>query len=771
MKNKFVASLMTALMAVVILVSPALAATALNTYPTFLGKSGDFYVVVGEKAATADVVGAIDIAYNLATGLATPSTSGSTTTSGLVGTERKVSIPALAAQGAIAGTNDPNKFPTTLRNFHYSGLKEGKYTYLTTDHNYHESVVLPLTTTVALTHSLGSPVNGTLKMKIDGNTVQYRYVFDDTIAAADFGYTSANSSSYTNPLKITIADVPFQIVAIPSTTSFKALVGAVGWVTQGSETGLTAGDLTAVIDTVYSNTQASVRIIDATGNTVTNLGVVGTTAQSFAYGGSTYNVKVLQTATISVAGAGENQAQLVFGKGDIEKVFDGNPTLATISQWGDNWVISGIFAAQGRVTSGDYITVTYNPQNLAEADRYFVAGTTFQGPGNYFELKYAGYYPGNFAKVTVTDSGSVTLYSSTSSTGWSLTNPTGYNITSNLRGLKISSGVAGTLVNGGLGYTELYVLFNGSATVNDFNSTGVWLGYKDTATSRIVNMDTTTYPLALSVGPGLANPQQVKFTLSYGGPGASAVYNFNATLSDTKLIASATIDQAGVVTAALNFGNSSQASTTGPIQLRLGLTTGTVDTNDAMGRAEGSLTDISSQVGDIITDQGVILYSVKGNVLSDKMDFGIPPEVVFGLVQFGKVGPTTTTGGTTPVVSVTPFVAKLDSKVTATDKSIRSFVLVGGPCANTLVQDLMKANTNYANYTCGGSKWVPNTGYIIVVDNAFVTGKSAVVVAGYEAAETKLATEVLTQYGTTLSSKTSNLVTIQGTAIATATIS
>jgi len=307
MKNKIVASLMAALMAAVTLATPVLAANTVKDYPTFLGLSGDFYIVVGANAATSDVAGAIDIASNLAQLSYTPvSTSGGTTTAGLTGVERKVSIPAASTQGDLAGTS-ANQLPSTLRNFHFSGLLQGTYTYLTTSHNYHEALVLPTTAeTVALTHSLNSPVNGTLKMKIEANTIQYQLVFDDSIRAADFSYTAANSSSYTNPLKITIAGVPFQIVAIPDTSSFRALVGTVGWVTQGSTTGLTSGDLTALVDTVYSNTQASVRIVDASGNTVTNLGVVGTSTQSFQYGGSTYDVKVLQTATISVAVAGEN---------------------------------------------------------------------------------------------------------------------------------------------------------------------------------------------------------------------------------------------------------------------------------------------------------------------------------------------------------------------------------------------------------------------------------------------------------------------------------
>jgi hypothetical protein len=768
MKNKFVASLMAALMAAVTLATPVLAANTVANYPTFLGLSGNFYIVVGANAATSDVAGAIDIASNLAQLSYTSVSSSGGTTAGLNGIERKVAIPTSASSGDIAGTSS-NQLPSTLRNFHFSGLQAGTYTYLTTSHNYHETAVLPTTgETVSLTHSLGSPINGTLKMKVEANTVQYELVFDDSIKAADFSYTSANSSSYTNPLKLTIAGVPFQVVAIPDTGSFRALVGTVGWVTQGSTTGLTSGSLTALVDTVYSNTQASVRIVDASGNTVTNLGVVGTSTQSFQYGGSTYDVKVLQTATISVAGAGENQAQLVFGQDPIEKVFDGS-TTATVSQFGNNWVIGGSFATAGTVSQNDYIYVKYSPQSLTDDQRYFVSGTKFQGPGDYFELAYQGLYPGKFAKVTIADSGSVTLYNSTVATG--------YSTNTNLRGLKISTDTAGSIVNGSTGFSEMYVLFNGSKQADNFNNTALWVGYKDTATGRIVNLNpTNAYPVLLNTSAASSYPQQVNFTLSFGGPGASAQYNLNVTFSDTRLINTVTIDSAGTQTAAFNFTNATPASTSSPIQLRLGANSGTADANDARARVESSLQDVNSQIGDILTDQGVILYSVKSNVLSDQGVVGIPPETVYGLVDFGKVGPsTTTTGGAiNQVVPVTTAVAKLDSEITATDKANKDFVFVGGPCANTLVQSLVDAGKISAGYTCAGgiagASWTANTAYIIVVDDAFATGHQAVVVAGTQAADTRLASTVLQQYATKLSTITSSTAKISGTAIATATI-
>jgi S-layer protein (TIGR01564 family) len=72
-------------------------------------------------------------------------------------------------------------------------------------------------------------------------------------------------------------------------------------------------------------------------------------------------------------------------------------------------------------------------------------------------------------------------------------------------------------------------------------------------------------------------------------------------------------------------------------------------------------------------------------------------------------------------------------------------VLVGGPCVNVLAWKLVQDGKLDASYACGGSAWTPGTAYVIAVDNAFATGKVALLVAGATAADTKLATDVLSQ--------------------------
>lgn len=770
MYKKFVASFMTALMAAMTLVSPAMGATALNTYPTFLGKVGDFYVVVGAKAAASDITGAIDVAANLAQLSYKDTTVSGTSSSGLTGTERKVAIPTLATGGQIGGTGT-SQFPTKLKSFHYTGLKDGQYEYRGTKHNYHEEVELDDTgTTLILTHGTQSPVNGSLKMRVENNATAYKYVFDDTISSADFSASAANTTTYTNPLKVMVAGVEFQIVAVPSLTSFIGLVGSVKTLSDGES--MTVGDLIFKVTQSFSSSTAKIEVTDSAGNVV-KTGINTGTTESVSFGGATYNYRVLSSgATASgVAGYG----QLLAGKGDIEKTFEGSDT-SILSAWGSEWRISGVFAATSRVTNGDYIRVVYDPASLTDATRYLVAGSTFKGVGDYFQLKYAGLTPDKAAKISIKPTTGVTIYDSTLSTG--------YKTVTGLNGLQISSDVAGSIVYSNTGYDTAYVLFNGTVSAGNFNNTGSWLAYKDKATGRVVTLDNTTYSVGSSSTPGgnpitisAGGPETWSFTLSYGGPGAQVTYALNNSMTTEGVAFNARLYVTnGAQVGVFAFQNRSTASISAAPELRLGATSSKVDSSDVLTTVEAVSTDVSDQAGTVLADNGVQVYTVKSSVESDQVSIGIPPETVYGLVQFGKIGEATaTTGGTVKeVVAVTTAVGKLDSEVSASDETGKDLVLIGGSCANTLVQKLVTAGKIDAKYTCAGgvvgAGWEAKTGYIWVLDGAFATGKEVVVAAGTSRDETRLVTSVLQQYATKLSGVTASSVKVTGTSVATATV-
>ncbi len=781
MYKKFVASFMTALMAAMALVSPAMGATALNTYPTFLGKVGDFYVVFGDDAAASDVAGAVDVATNLAQLSYKDTTTSGSTSSGLTGIERKIVIPSDSDLGQVAGSG-ANNLPTKLKTFHFSGLKEGQYEHRGTKHNFHEEVELDDTdSALQMSHDTASPINGTLKMRLENNATVLKYVFDDSITIADFlasgaaGNTSSGMNTYQNPVKITVGGREFSITSVPTTTSFVALVGSVKTLNDGQT--MTVGDLTFKVVVSYASTTASIEVTDPAGNVVKS-GINTGTTESVSYGGSTYNYKVLSSGATASGVAG--YAQLLAGKGDIEKTFDGSDT-STVSEFGSNWKISGKFATAGQISNADYISVKYDPASLTDATRYFLGGTTFTGPNNYFELRYDGYTPSKFAEVTVAPVTGVTVYNSTASSGYSTTANGGG---TGLQGLKISTTTSGTITNGSSGYDEAYILFNASTLATGFGGSFYWVAFKDKSTGRVVSADALTgnsdgqWPAIAMLNNGTFNGS-VELGLSYGGPGAQKTYNLvarfhNQTVFNNITISNSTAHSGAPVQVVMAFQNKSVSSTSTPPDFRLGATTASsADANDVRVRIGDStgdrIVDVTTQSGTVITDDGIQVYSIKSNVEGDKVVIGVPPETVYGLVQFGKIGAsTTTTGGTVKeVVEITAAIAKLDNEVSATDKTGKHLVLIGGPCKNSLVADLKTAG----KFAYGCSDWpARNFAVIEVVDAAFGTGKMAVVVAGTRAEDTRLASSVLQAHDSKLSTITGSKVEVTGTALASATV-
>lgn len=111
---------------------------------------------------------------------------------------------------------------------------------------------------------------------------------------------------------------------------------------------------------------------------------------------------------------------------------------------------------------------------------------------------------------------------------------------------------------------------------------------------------------------------------------------------------------------------------------------------------------------------------------------------VYVLTAAATAPTTTTTTGTATVnlPSLGSGISKLD-KDTLADKTTKNLILVGGPAVNTLVAEL-----GTAGKTPTLTEWrtkLQGKGVIQAVGDAFATGKTAIVVAGYEADQTNAA--------------------------------
>jgi hypothetical protein len=114
----------------------------------------------------------------------------------------------------------------------------------------------------------------------------------------------------------------------------------------------------------------------------------------------------------------------------------------------------------------------------------------------------------------------------------------------------------------------------------------------------------------------------------------------------------------------------------------------------------------------------------------------------------GQVKVAGSVGGVTKA-TLPSSIAKLDTDVTAADKTGYNLVLVGGPAVNTLVNGLQTEGKLTKTIGAAGSTAdiaAAGAGVIELVADAFATGKYAIVVAGSDRTGTSKAAAVLAQF-------------------------
>jgi hypothetical protein len=164
---------------------------------------------------------------------------------------------------------------------------------------------------------------------------------------------------------------------------------------------------------------------------------------------------------------------------------------------------------------------------------------------------------------------------------------------------------------------------------------------------------------------------------------------------------------------------------------------------------EDTTTGSDSTVNHYVDLYGV--YAKRTTSGQDTMTLYYPDDqAVANLGVVGLDGKVSLTGGATGTsvresVPIKTAVARLDTDVSAADRSNKNLILVGGPAVNALVAELAAANKTWdvAKYRAEGK----GTAVLNLVDPGFATGKVALVVAGYEASDTRAVASVLQDFG------------------------
>jgi hypothetical protein len=189
--------------------------------------------------------------------------------------------------------------------------------------------------------------------------------------------------------------------------------------------------------------------------------------------------------------------------------------------------------------------------------------------------------------------------------------------------------------------------------------------------------------------------------------------------------------------------------------------------------------DSASPRSDSYTTEYLDLYGVyaKRNTQDqDSIEIWYPDEQVTMDFFVADASATFSTGAATAgetiqqAVPVTTSIAKLSAKVTSQDKTDKNLILVGGPCVNNLVADLLATEWGVDD-ACSEwlNKYTTGESIIKLVEDAFVTGKSALIIAGTNADDTTEACSVFQKYDTKLSGISGNSVKIANNVVTTET--
>jgi hypothetical protein len=689
MKEKIIAALLMAITTLTT-VAPVLAAFDLGDYPGFLFTDHNLnaYVVAGADAKPADVVGMTDLAVRLAGESYEEVSAGGLEVAG----GKKEEVPMNTA------LNGASVFGSTLDDTDLSGLKDSSVTITTSsgseEYDYSEEV--RLTSGIVLETGLtASDPDEDYKadafLEVGTGSVGYYYVLDDDL---DVGYYFNDSSS----------DYPIEIEFLGKTLTITSATATSITAQVGEKKVLKAGDSVTIggkTITLQSTTSTSKAVVECGGTTK----AIAEGAQGVLCG-----LEIFVDTVLDDDGITNDQAILIIGT-DATKTYDDADPYIGQDEDDPDWV----WDLSGLTGNNPTIGILFD-QNWNEPDEVVKVGSKLCLPENYACIDLNSYTNKEWQKYKV-DTTTEDLYQVGGST---IAQSSGYIIHWHATGGgKDGFNVAGEDTD------DVGLWFN--TTTDD-----IQVYWKDPDNNKYTDAGTTYYVTNKTA----AGTNMFFFTFKDTNMGVYFTWYPVSAPSD----------------AAMTFNTSSGSDINITIELNndrfeyLGETDG--DTDVANDLRYGTR-DISGWEEDTMTETGIIIYDPDAHTAGDSFELGIPTDEAEFTANVIATGPTgaITEGGEfiKKVVPITNAVAKLDSEVSLPVN--KHLILVGGSAVNKLSAQAM--GLTYPTYGSSGLlPFASGEGYIKVFDGTLETGYVAVVVAGWEAQDTRNACSVLQQYGT-----------------------
>ena len=702
-------------------------AADLADYPAPFVTSGTYdasnALVVGASAAASDTLGMVDIASNLQfeSKVCTPSGGGSVNVVGGESDDIRIGH-------AIAADGDTTNFDQELDDSDLNHLLDTAITFQSTDYDVSEVVVLGQagTSNVTVESSLTSSEDDyetDVVLEAERDAIKYYYVFDEAI--------QPNSTSTSDPLEIKILGQSIKITSVDSATKITARVGAEFFVNVGDT--VTVDGKKVTLDNVGSG-----------GAIVVNVDGVTETIPSAAT--ETVNgIEINNDETFYEDNKEQRSATLIIGKDAVETYNDGDEYIGEDENDPDwVWNLANLHGTVSTTTSttaefsGPIIGVENDFVWNDDSDNPPGVGECIDMPNNYVSIC--------FDSLTVPDDEYMTLtIERESSSDLSEAFATNTSVAAIFISVNENEGLL----------VDISQLTNANIT-SDAKTDKVWL-YNDNQSIGVFYEDTNgKTQLAGYIGSGNIglNDTAGFLDVNYKSTKNTDIqFDLNAVS-----LSPATINLTIVPFESTELpsyqDNITTVWTTGVTGVSsLGATLSTEEASELVWTDSAKSTssqeiNLGTKDEDHRTKYGIIIRDPKSNGASDQVVLEIPGDQVMANVVIKGIASTTSGSGgeTCTVADITP-VSMLDNEVTTATRY--NLILVGGPCANNLVETLD------FGVTCAG--WDLNEGESLIklADNG---DNVAMLVAGTTALDTRRAAKVIANYNDYTLSGTEALV-------------
>ena len=679
--------------------------TTLADYPSPFITSGVFsgLIVVGSKAAASDTIGSSTILSDLQTKAVTKvSTSGSISVSG--GVSDQIPLGESIAPAKYIGNS--SVFDQQLEDDDINSMQDTIVNFQSSDYDVRDMLILGqnskyITVATSLANA-DDDYNTDVFLEVDKDSIKYYYVFDETI--------QPNLSTSSNSLKVKFLGKTLKIVSVSADRDdkFTAYVGEEHFLTVG-QTATVEGkvvtlknvgsggdimiDVDGVVDTLSSSTTQTINGLEVT------------------------NDKTFYDSN----NAAERSANLIVGKDSQASYVDGD---AYVGENTDNpnwvWNINNLNSKASTTVStaaefsGPYIGIENDFAYDDSEDNGPSVGKCIELPNKYLSIcldslsladtDYATY---TFKYTNSADLDNAIGVTSAAAVELSTTASEGFVI-------DVSDIIANGTQNSDIKTNKIWL-----STYDDIahaNATDLGIYYKDISDGKVY--------LAGFVSSGATGIE-----LNYGNTKSSdmQIVIENDTAYSVFNLTVMPYDSTYLPTYQDNI--SMYWSTTSNLITSLG---GTASSEEA-GELEWegtTYTTIGTKDENHRTMYGVIVKNPKSHGASDEVVLSIPKDQVFANIAIkGSASTTSTSGDSVTINKIPATVSVLDTEVASA--SAQNLIIVGGPAVNSLAASVAKVAVK---------DFIPNEAMIKLVDNG---AKVALLVAGYEAVDTRNAADAL----------------------------